>query len=338
MENRKIRWGIIGAGEIAKKFAAAMPFSKDSELVAVGSRTAGKAEAFIADSAYPAAVAYDSYEKLLADEQVDVVYIATINTRHCEDSLLALEMGKAVLVEKPFALNEDQGQRMVNKAREKGLFLMEAMWSRFNPINLRVRSLVSSGRIGAIQKLVADFGYFGGEDRQSRHLNRDLGGGALLDVGIYPLSFSSFILGRVPEYLSSTAILDPITSVDRQFVGIGSDMSDCLVVSSASVVNQLGNIARIYGSSAMIEIPVFFNPKEARVMQYGGDQEAGFTPLEILTNSSAANGYQYEIDEVAALLRQGKSESTIMPLNESLSLLRVMDSMRNRWGLRYPGE
>ncbi len=338
MENRTIRWGIIGAGYIAKKFSDAMPFSGNSKLVAVASKTSGKASAFIAESPYPNAVAYDNYEDLLKQEEVDVVYVATINTRHFEDTLLVLDHGKAALVEKPFALNEIQSRVMIEKAREKGLFLMEAMWSRFNPVNRQVRSLISSGRIGAVEKIEASFGYFGGEDKSSRHLNRDLGGGSLLDVGVYPISYSSFMLGRVPEYKEAAAVLDPVTGVDRQFVGVGSNQSDCLVVSSASVVNQLGNSARIYGTSAVIHVPVFFNPKEAYVMAYGEDQEAPYVPIETLRHNEEGNGYQFEIREVADLLLQGKTESVIMPLAETLNIVREMDGMRRHWGLRYPGE
>lgn len=338
MENRKIRWGIIGAGQIAKKFSAAMPFSGNSELVAVASKTLGKAAAFIAESPYPEAVAYDNYEDLLKQAEVDVVYVATINIRHYEDTLLVLEYGKAALVEKPFALNENQSRVMIDKAKEKGLFLMEAMWSRFNPVNIQIRALISSGRIGAVEKIEASFGYFGGEDKSSRHLNRELGGGSLLDVGVYPLSYSSFLLGRVPQYKEATAVLDPVTGADRQFVGIGSDQSECLVISSASVVNQLGNSARIYGTSAVIHVPVFFNPKEAYVMAYGNDQEAPYVAIETLHHDEEGNGYQFEIREVANQLLHGKTESVIMPLAETLSIVREMDGMRRRWGLRYPGE
>ncbi len=338
MKNRKVRWGILGAGEIAKKFCAAMPYTKDSELVAVASRTAGKAVSFASSCGVLDVATYENYEALLARDDIDVVYIASINTKHYEDTLLALELGKNVLVEKPFALNAKQCRSMIEKAQEKGLFLMEAMWSRFNPVNLQVRELVRSGRIGKVERIEADFGYFGGEDKLARHLNRDLGGGSLLDVGIYPLSFNSFMLGRVPSYTNSCAALDPDTGVDRQFTGLALDETACLHVSSASVVNQLSNAARIYGSKGAIKIPVFFNPKEASVVAFGADQEASFELIEKISNITAANGYQYEIDEVARLLKEQKTESEIMPLAESLRLMQEMDAMREAWGLRYPGE
>lgn len=338
MANQIIRWGIMGAGNIAVQFAEDLPFSEGSELLAVASKTPGKASSFVSACPFPSAKAYESYEALLALPDLDVVYIASINTRHCEDTLLALEHGKNVLVEKPFAINAKEAEKMIRKAREKKLFLMEAMWTRFNPVNLQVRSLINSGRIGSVQRIEASFGYFGGEDITQRHLNRELAGGALLDVGIYPLSYSSFLLGKVPTYKQSQAVLDSRTGVDRQFVGLGSCENDSLVVSSASVISQLETAARIYGTSGVIHVPIFYNPREARFFKYGKDQESELLLVDVLKHEEQANGYQFEIRAVNECLRQGKLESVMMPLDESLLILRQMDAMRASWGLKYPQE
>ncbi len=335
---KEICWGIIGAGNIAKCFVAALPLAPGNRLVAVASQTEGKAKAFIEDMALTNVEALDCYEALLAREDIDVVYVATVNTEHCANTLLALNYGKAVLCEKPFALNEKEARLMIEKAREKGLFLMEAMWTRLNPINSQVRSLIKSGRIGEVKRIEASFGYFGGEDKAGRHLNRDLGGGSLLDVGIYPLSYSAFLLGLVPHYEYSCAVLDEFTGVDRQFEGLATAASDCLIASAASVVCQLANDARIFGSKAFIRVPCFFNPKTASIMDYGKDHQATAHTIETLANEEGGNGYQYEIMAVADCLRQGKTESDVMPLEESLALMAEMDRMRASWGLSYPSE
>jgi predicted dehydrogenase len=325
----KIRWGIIGCGLIASKFAEGLKCVDDAQLLAVGSRSKEKAEDFA--SGFGAERAYGSYEQLAADPDLDVVYIATPHPFHMKNTLLCIENGKAVLCEKPFAMNAAQSSRMIDAARLKKVFLMEAMWTRFIPATVRVRELIAEGTIGWVRALQADFGYRSEFDPASRIFAKELGGGALLDVGIYPVSFASMIFGRAPEQIAGLAELGK-TGVDEQAAVVFTyDQGELAVVSTAVRTDMPGD-AVIMGTSGMIRLHYpFWRSKRITIV----NRDRNESVIEMLYES---NGYDYEAREVHKCLREGVLESNIMSLDESLAIMETMDKIRAQWGLEYPAD
>ncbi len=323
-----VRWGILGAGNIAHKFAAGLAVLPDAQLVAVGSRTPGKADTF-ADM-WSAPHRHTSYESLAADPDVDVVYVATPHPLHAEDSLLCLNAGKAVLCEKPFTVNAAQAQPVIDKAREKGLFLMEGMWTRFFPIMARVRELGKEGAIGDVRMVQADFGFRAGVNPESRLFSPALAGGGLLDVGIYPLSLASMLLGA-PTQITGVAQLGE-TGVDEQ-AAMSLLYDDGRIASlTTGIRTNTPHEAHILGTDGSIKIHNPWWQPSAMTVKAGGKEEVVTLPF------AEGTGFQFEAQEVAACLRAGQAESAIMPLNETLQILRTMDTLRAQWGLKYPME
>jgi predicted dehydrogenase len=324
-----IRWGILGPGKIANKFATGLQAAPGAELIAVGSRDLARAEAF-ADT-YGAPKRHGSYEALAADPDVDVIYVATPHPRHMEATLLCLDHGKAVLCEKPFAMNAAQAERMVASAREKRLFLMEAMWTRFRPAIRKAVELVDGGAIGTPELLQVAVGWGSAFDPESRLFKKELGGGILLDGGIYPLSLASHFLGE-PEDVVSLAHMAP-TGVDDQAGVVLRYASGAMasIVFSARVTPHA--IATLVGTEGRIEIHEdWHKPEGFTLRRNGGSTEVfDFTLTE-------GNGYQYEAMHVMACLREGRTESDIMPLDETLTLMRTLDAIRAQWGLHYDAD
>jgi predicted dehydrogenase len=324
-----IRWGILGPGKIAHKFATGLQAAPGAELVAVGSRSQENADGF-ADT-YGAPHRHASYEALAADPDVDVIYVATPHPRHMDATLLCLEHGKAVLCEKPFAMNTRQAERMVATARDKQLFLMEAMWTRFRPAIRKAVDLVDSGAIGTPELLQIAVGWGSAFDPASRLFARELGGGILLDGGIYPLSLASHFLGE-PEQVASLAHMAP-TGVDDQAGVVLRYASGAMasVVFSARVTPHA--IATLVGTEGRIEIHEEWHKPEGFTLRRrdGSTEVFDFTLTE-------GNGYQYEAMHVMACLRDGKTESDIMPLDETLTIMRTLDAIREQWGLEYDAD
>ena len=256
-----------------------------------------------------------------------MVYIATPHTLHAENSLLCLEAGKAVLCEKPFTLNAAQAQTVVDSARDKGLFLMEAMWTRFFPLFKTLRDL-QKGQIGEPRLLQADFGIVS-PVVQNRLFDPALGGGALLDVGVYPVSLASYLLGT-PTAVSSRAHLGA-TGVDEQNAVILEHQGGALAVLSSAIRAETPQEALIVGTEGSIRVCApWWQP--TRIILANKDGEETFSsPLP-------HNGYAYEAAEVMRCLREGLLESPLMPLAETLSIMHTLDTCRTQWGLRYPGE
>ncbi len=325
----KIHWGIIGCGGIAAKFAEGLKVLGDAELTAVGSRTEDKARAFA--KKHNAKRAHGSYEQLAKDPGVDVVYVATPHPFHMENTLLVLDSGKAVLCEKPFAMNARQAERMIDAAKKANVFLMEAMWTRFIPLTVEIRQLIEKSAIGRLRFFQADFGYATDRGTEGRALNRHLGGGALLDVGIYPISFASMLFGSQPEKISSHTHIGT-TGVDEQSAYLFTYDDDQLAVLSAAVTTQTPGRAVIAGTNGMIKIhPPFYRAEKATLITGDNKETVIEKPLE-------SNGYNYQAAEVHDCLRRGKLQSEIMPLAESLAIMQTMDKIRQQWGLKYPGE
>ncbi len=321
-----IRWGILGAGKIARQFAAGLKNLPDAKLVAVGSRTAESAEAFGKQFEVPHQHA--SYEALVSDPDVEAIYVATPHSCHRENTLLALAAGKAVLCEKPFTINAREAQEVIAFARTKKLFLMEAMWTRCFPLMEKLRELLAAKAIGEARMLTADFGFRAEYHEEERLFNLAAGGGALLDVGIYPVSLASMIFGP-PTRIVSHAQLGK-TGVDEEAAMILSHAQGQLAVLSAAIRMDTAQEAIIMGTAGRIRIhSPWWRPSAMTISREGRRDETMEFPF-------AGNGYQFEAAEVMRCLRAGKLESRLMPLDETLSIMRTLDAIRAQWGLIYP--
>jgi predicted dehydrogenase len=325
---KKIRWGILSTGWIAKKFAEGLSVLPDAEIVAVGSRAQETADAF--GDEYGVPHRHASYEALVGDPDVDVIYIGTPHPFHKDNAILSLEAGKAVLLEKPFTINAGEAEEVIALAREKGLFLMEAMWSRYIPIIVKLRELLAEGAIGEVRMLTADLGFRSEFDPKSRLFNPDLGGGALLDVGIYPISFASMVLGT-PSRIVSMAHLSQ-TGVDEQAgIVFGYDGGQLAVLHTALQTSTVIE-ATVMGTEGKIRVhPAWFYGKTLTLSIEGRDDEVISLPHE-------GNGYNFEAAEVNERLREGKLESDVMPLDETLAIMQTLDAIRAQWDFKYPME
>lgn len=327
MPDKIIKWGILGPGSISTKFARGLEAVPDARITAVGSRNKKRARKFA--KTFKAPNAYGSYEALAADPDVDVIYIGTPHSTHKEHTTLCLNAGKHVLCEKPFAINAAEGTEMVTTAREKGLFLMEAMWSRFLPTLVRTRALIADGAIGEVRMVQADFGFRAGIKIEGRLFNPAFGGGSLLDVGIYPLSLAHMILGT-PARICGMAEIGT-TGVDEQTAFIlGYDQGQMAVLSSA-IRTTTPQEAYIIGTSGWIKIHRPWWVSDRLTLVNGKREESVSCPM-------VGNGYNYEAEAVGDCIRTGRLESEIMPLDETLAIMRVMDEIRGQIGLRYPME
>lgn len=316
-----IRWGILSTGGIAHKMADAVRQVEGAELLAVGSRTQGSADAFGAKYGIPRR--YPTYEALAADPDLDVIYVATPHPWHMSNSILALEHGKAVICEKPLTMNAAEARAMIDAARANQRFLMEAMWTRFMPSVTKVRELIAEGVIGEPRLVKIDLGFRAEYDFTSRLFAPELGGGALLDVGIYPVSFVSMILGT-PARVHAVANMAP-TGVDETFSAVMHFGGGAMATVTGSLRLATPLEADICGTEGRIRLHRKF---------YGGDSLSvirGDDPPETITVATAANGFVYEVEEVNRCLRAGWLESPIMPLAESLAIMGTLDSIKASW-------
>ena len=323
-----IRWGIVGSGWIAREFAKALALVPDATLMAIGSRTQDRAEAFGEEFDIP--LRFGSYQDLVECPDIDVVYIATPHTSHLADASQALRAGKPVLCEKPLTVNVREAQALVALAREQGLFFMEAMWTRFVPAVLKLREWMAAGVIGEPRFLSANIGWNHPYDEQSRLFNPKLAGGALLDIGIYPVSLASMLLGT-PSAISG--VMHPAST------GVDMQCSVSLVHPSGALANFVATLradpprdAVIAGSEGWIRIHPLLNEPETLSRGTGGTIE------ETIHLPHIGNGYAHEAIEVMACLRDGKLESDIMPLDESLTIMQTLDDIRAQWGLQYAAD
>ena len=324
-----IKWGLIGLGSISRKFATGLRAVSDAECYAVASRSQQKADAFGAE--FGATKCYGSYAALAHDPDVDVVYIGTPHTYHKPNTRLCLQADKPVLCEKPFAVNRSEAQEMVDLAREKNLFLMDAMWTRYFPAMAKLREWLAEKAIGDVMLVQADFGYRVPQIvPESRAFNPQLGGGALLDVGIYPLQLASMIYGRQPVDIVSQCALGS-TGVDELSVSVFKYSDYEMATITTAIRLHTPHEARIMGSKGFISIPDWWHPTEMTLQMSGQKAETLHFELE-------GNGYNYEAMEVGRCLRAGLTESEVMPLDETLAMMETMDRIRQQWGLRYPVE
>ena len=327
MQKSTVRWGIIGSGYIAHLFARGLELVADAELTAVASRTPGRAEEFAAT--YSVSMVYTNYEQLVANDEIDAVYVATTHNFHFENVMLALEYGKHVLCEKPITINAGQLEQLASKARQKKLFLMEAMWTRFMPGIRKLQELLDAEAVGPVNLLQVTFGIDRDEDPEHRLLNPSLAGGALLDLGVYPLNFARIVFGGEPEQATSLAYLGP-TGVDETsgYLLRFSGGRMAVLASTCKIIQT--EEAALFGKRGVIRVENFFRPSYIHV-----DSDVGRTTYDVRYPSS---GFQYEIEEATRCILEGRSESSVMPLSESLAIMRTMDRFRSDWGLLYPEE
>jgi predicted dehydrogenase len=326
-QTETVRWGILGPGAIATGFANAMSVSRGGTIAAVGSRSADRAANF-ADQ-HGVARWYGDYDALLADPNVDVVYVATPQSRHAADTIACLEAGKHVLCEKPFALGQGQARRMAEVAHTRGLFLMEAIWSRFLPAYVALVDVLGSGRIGDPLLVEADFGFRRPVDPEFRLFRRDLGGGGLLDLGIYPVQLCSLVLGAPVSVVAEGVIGE--TGVDEVVAAVLRHPNEGLGVVKAALRVGLSCSARIAGTEGVIEIPALMHcPESITVASSAG--------VERIDGTYEGNGLRFEIEEVHRCLAAGRTESAVMPLGETIVLASVLDDIRAQIGLVFDDE
>lgn len=322
-----LRWGILGPGAISRKFATGLLDADNGRLVAVGSRSKARAAAFAAE--FGAEHSHDSYEGLVNNPQVDAIYIGTPHTFHREHSTLALKHDKHVLCEKPFALNRHEGAQMVMIAQARKRFLMEAMWSRYLPTLVKTRELIADGAIGEVRMLQADFGFRTGFNPESRLFDPALGGGALLDVGIYPLSLASMLFGK-PSHIKSIANLGQ-TGVDEETAILLGYLNGQIALCSTAIRLDTPHDAVIMGTEGSIRIHPSWWVSEKLTLKTKAGEQTFELPFK-------GNGYTHEAEEVGRCVLEGQLESPVMPLSESVDLLETMDLLRREWGLKYPTE
>jgi predicted dehydrogenase len=317
---KKYKWGILGAARIANKFADGLKVLPNAELYAIAARSLERAEAFKEKHGF--LKAFGSYEEMLSDTDLDVVYIATTNNLHFKHTMLCLEAGKAVLCEKPFASDLEQVKEMIKKAREKKVFLMEALWSRFIPSMIQFKEEMEKGSIGKPLLLQCDFGFISPFDPANRIYNPELGGGSIPDIGIYPIFTSMYLFGK-PENIQVASVPAP-TGTDWTTSILFKHKGKEISMLTSSFEANLSNEARLYGDGGYLKLHSMFHiPTKLSINRNTGREEEIFV-------SSAGNGYNYEAAEVMACLDRGEIESPGMPLQFSIDLMQVLDGVTQK--------
>lgn len=320
-----IRWGIIGPGRIAGNVARDFPLTPGAELIAVASRSAERARDFAETHRIPRA--FGSYRELLADPDVDAVYIATPHPQHRQAAIAALTAGKAILVEKAFTATAAGAQEIIDIARARGVFAMEAMWTRFQPAIVAAKNLVDDGAIGEVRQVQADLGVDRPFDPDDRLFSPTLGGGALLDLGVYVISLAQYFLGD-PAAVVAHGSLFP-TGVDAE-AGLLLRYDDGRTATLlCSLLHHTPGQARIFGTEGWIDIlPRFHHPREIVLHRKGSDPEPIVKP-------PVGGGYSHELAEVTGCLLEGSAQSTVMPLADTLAVQRVLNTACEQLGVHH---
>ena len=320
-------WGILGPGGIARAFATDLKTLAGHSVAAVGSRTLSNAEEFVSTFG---GKAYGSYEELVADESVDAIYVATPHPAHKENVIAALNAGKPVLCEKPFAVNAQEAQEMVAAAVANNVALMEAMWSRFLPHYALVREIVASGILGKILTVHADHGQRLADQNIPRLVDPLLAGGALLDLGIYPVSFAHMILSNPTKITASGVLTD--RGVDGQTSMIFDYSSGAQAILNTTMLEQTPCRAVVAGVNGRLEIDrVFYSPTSMRVSLFDGT-------VKQYPNTYVGHGIREQADEFKQLVLSGKQQSEILNWKDTVDIMKTLDAVRSQIGLRYPFE
>ncbi|MES2733907.1 MAG: Gfo/Idh/MocA family oxidoreductase [Bacteroidota bacterium] len=323
---KTINWGIIGPGRIARKFADGLKVLPDAKLLAIASRSIETATQFGDD--YQVPYRYGSYEELVQNPEVDVVYIATPHVGHYAHTLLCLQHGKAVLCEKPLAINSAQVQEMVAMAKQKQVFLMEALWTKFLPSTCKAMELIEQGAIGEVKSVRADFGFRADFTPEGRLFDRKVGGGSLLDIGIYPLFLATTILGK-PTQVSALAHFGA-TQVDEHCGMSLTYANGAMATLYSTIVATTAVEAHIAGTKGSIHIHDRWHAPTAYITLHQEAKESSKLRFDTI-----GNGYNYEAAEVMQCLREGRIQSPRMSHQDSLLLMEVMDWVRKEAGIQY---
>jgi predicted dehydrogenase len=324
---KKIKWGILGAGWIAEKFVSDFKLVNNGEVIAVGSRSLDKAKDFASKMNIPKS--YGSYKELVSDKEIDIIYVATTHNFHFEHSKLCFENGKHVLCEKPVTVNASEFLKLIALAKSKNLYYMEAMWTPFLPAIKKAQEWIEQGKIGEVEIIQANFGFPASPEFKVRLFDINLAGGGLLDVGIYPLTIIEMFAKSEIQTLNCIANfantgVDETLAIQMEYKnGIKGQMV-------CSIKNRLKNDTFICGSKGMIQITNFWMSKKAILTI--GDTE------EIFIDETDTMGYNCEAVSVNLDLIDGKMENPIMPLSRSLKMMQLMDTIREKIGLKYPFE
>lgn len=337
----RLNWGILGTGRIAGIFAQGVALSQHSRVVAVGSRAQASAERFAKE--FAVSRAHATYEALLADPEVQAVYISTPHPQHVEWTVRAAEAGKHILCEKPIGLNHPETTVMVEAAREHGVLLMEAFMYRCHPQTAKILEIIKSGALGEVRMVQAAFGFNAGFDPQSRLWSNELAGGGMLDVGCYPVSFARLIAGAAsgqpfldPVSVTGTGVLHPETGVDSAAAATLKFANGVIAQVSTSVYVTQDNCARIYGTAAMLHVPTPWLPaSEGQTSQLHLHKDGKIETIDVLTTHAL---YGMEADAVALAVARGEKEVAAMSLADSLGNMATLDAWRSAVGLTYEQE
>lgn len=327
-----LSWGIIGAGIIAHKFADAVSSVEGTHLVSIASKDPSKAQRFAAQHNIDAD---NNYLDLVRRHDIEAVYVATTHNFHYENARLALSNGKHVLIEKPFTVNSQQAQSLIDLANENSCFLMEAIWVRFLPTMIRLKNVIKEGCIGEIRAMNVSFGGFAPDHYLPRLVDPNLAGGVTLDMGIYPITLTNFLMDELPTEHKSFACMsdrgvDEIATYQFRYA------NDCLatIVTSFNLMTKFE--ALIYGSHGYIDFPRFQEGSEFHIYHHNGTRN--IEKCETIKCQHHTNGFIYQVEEVVKQIRRGELESPVISLNETLRTMRLMDEMRADWSFRYPFE
>lgn len=322
---KEIRWGILSTGTIARNFAKTVKDMDDVQILAVASRSMESASAF-ADE-WGIERRYASYEAMAADPDIDIVYVATPHSRHYEDMKLLIEHGKHVMCEKSFTTDAAQAEEIFALARRRGVFVMEAFWTKFCPVYREVERVIASGAIGEIRSVTAQYGYT--TAREARKFEAELAGGTLLDIGVYAIGFACMMMGYAFDEIQSRLIMN----------SQGTDATDLIMLrkgdAAAQLVTTIGAVmpvnGAVYGTKGHIDVPNFKNPQSVTVCIDGCEPE-------VIERAFEVNGYEYEIREAQNCVREGKLTSAVMTPAQSIAVMQIMDTVRAQSGLRFPFE
>ncbi|MEN8240915.1 MAG: Gfo/Idh/MocA family oxidoreductase [Chloroflexota bacterium] len=328
MAEQKIRWGVLGPGKISIRFGEGLSHVEDAVLQAVGSRSLTRGNQFA--KKFQVANVYSSYQDLVDDPEVVVIYIATPHRFHFEQAKMCLEAGKHVLVEKPFTVNAAEAEQLFMLAKQNDLFVMEAMWTYFLPMYQQVRQWLDTGKIGEVKFINSSFGFRAPRDPEGRLFNPELAGGALLDIGIYNLAVSQWVTQQEIRSFEVSGLVGE-TGVDDLVAGILNFEGGAIAQFNCSFLSIMPNELSIYGTLGEIHIrPNFWQATKATLVR--ADKE------KTVRKPFKASGFEYEIDEVCRCIRAGLLESPVHPHRQILTTMRLMDAIRERLGVVYPFE
>jgi len=326
---RQVKWGVLGCGNIAHQFAQSIAKVDSGIIYAVASNTSNKAKLFAEQ--YDINHYYTGYNDLVNNENIDAIYIATPHSFHHQHTTLCLEHHKHVLCEKPLTINANQATELISSARDKQLFLMEAVWTRFLPAIEALQSMINEGVIGEIHTVKAHFGITGEFEPTHRLMNKKLAGGALLDLGIYPITLAHLVFNALPTTIKSSAVIGE-TGIDESSIYLFEYNQKQRAILSSSINDHAPTEAFISGSAGYIHIPNFLGAKEIHVYDKEGNKKTfNFPRME-------KDNFVAEIEHSNQCILNQQVESPIHPLKNTLNMLNIMDNLREQWGLEYDEE